>query len=420
MIDRSVIQVKGGKGGDGAISFRHEKFVPYGGPDGGDGGSGGSVIIRADSSVDSLQKFRHKRRYLAGDGKNGQGQKKHGGNGADAIITVPPGTIVSYQNAVEENGLVADLEKPGDAVVVARGGKGGAGNARFASAINQAPRIAQRGEPGEEKAVLLELRLIADVGIIGLPNAGKSTLLAAASAAHPEIASYPFTTREPVLGVVEAGKKTFVLAEIPGLIADAHLGRGLGHDFLRHSLRTRMLVHLVDGSSAAPVENMIQVNNELSLFDTALGKKPQLVAVNKLDLPEVAARQGEIKEAFRQAGVNVRLISAATGKGVDKLMAEVAAKLEQIGREREEEREVPRKVFRPQPRDASRIRKEGDIFVITVPGLERMMAARGVTAAELRAQLKNRLVRSGVIKELEKVGIRRGDKVRLGELEWEW
>jgi GTP-binding protein len=418
MIDRAVIYVRGGQGGDGAISFRREKFVPLGGPDGGDGGYGGNVIIKAELSVTSLREFRHKRTYRAGNGKNGQGQKKHGANGTDTVISVPVGTMVFYKDSESE--IVADLKRSGEHVIVAKGGRGGLGNTHYSSSINQAPQIAQRGESGEERNVILELRLIADVGIIGFPNVGKSTLLTAASAARPEIASYPFTTREPVLGVVEVSKRSFVLAEIPGLIEEAHLGRGLGHDFLRHSLRTRMLLHLVDGSSISPVDNMIKVNNELSLFDSALGRKPQLVAVNKIDLPDVAARQKEIKEAFRQAGVNILFISAATGRGVDRLMAEVAQKLEALQCEGKEEREVPRKVFRPQPRGRSKIMKEGDTFIITALGLDRLMAMKGVSKAELRAQLKQQLARAGVVKELEKAGIKRGDKVRCGELEWEW
>ncbi len=346
MIDKAVVYARAGKGGDGGISFRREKFVPFGGPDGGDGGKGGDVLIRVDPSVTTLREFRHRRTYRAENGKSGEGGKRHGAAGANVVISVPAGTVVFDKDSGE---VVADLQHPGEEVVVARGGRGGAGNARFASSTNQAPRIAQRGEPGEERALLLELRLIADAGIIGLPNAGKSTLLAAASRARPEIAGYPFTTREPVLGVVEVGLRSFVLAEIPGLIEDAHLGRGLGHDFLRHSLRTRVLLHLVDGSSATPVENMIKVNNELGLFDPALGRKPQLVAVNKIDLPEAAARKEEIGEAFRRAGVRVWFVSAATGEGVDTLMAAVAERLVEVEWAGEEERKLPEKVFRRSP-----------------------------------------------------------------------
>ena len=421
MLDRVEIALKAGDGGDGAISFRREKFVPYGGPDGGDGGKGSNVVIKAEPAVTSLWKFGQKRFYRAEDGKNGRGQKKHGKSGEDMILTVPVGTLVSHKTAVTDNALIADLELPGQQVIVARGGRGGLGNAHFSSSTNQAPRIAQRGETGEESAIILELRLIADVGIIGYPNVGKSTLLAAASAAKPEIASYPFTTREPILGVVEIGLQSLVLAEIPGLIEDAHLGRGLGHDFLRHSMRTKMLIHLIDGSSESPVEDMLWVNIELGLFDYALARKPQLVAVNKIDLPQVQTRLPEIKEAFSSAGINVLFVSAATGKDVAKLMAETMKMLNQVDAEKEAGKEVPRKVFRPQPK-VSRIsvRKEGDTFVVVAPALERLVAGEGVTSPELRWQLKRRLSRLGVTKTLEKAGIKAGDKVRCGTLEWEW
>jgi GTP-binding protein len=302
---------------------------------------------------------------------------------------------------------------------VARGGKGGWGNTHFASSTNQAPRIAQRGEAGEEKSLILELRLIADVGIIGYPNVGKSTLLAAASAAKPKIASYPFTTCEPVLGVVEVGQQSFVLAEIPGLIEDAHLGRGLGHDFLRHIMRTRMLIHLIDGNAESPVEDMRRVNNELGLFDSALRQKPQLVAVNKIDLPQVRARLTEIKEAFNRAGINVRFLSAATGEGVPELMAETMKMLSEVSPEKEAAMKVPPKVFRPQPRGVF-VHKEGDIFVVEVCGLERIVAEKGIATAQVRSQLKKQLDRLGVSRALQRAGIKPGDKVRCGSLELEW
>jgi GTP-binding protein len=270
MYDRVAIRVRAGKGGDGVVSFRQEKFVPFGGPDGGDGGDGGDVIIKAEGSVSSLRAFERRRFYKAANGEGGKGKKKHGKKGKNLILTVPVGTVILSKTQVGGKALMADLEEAGQQVVIARGGKGGWGNTRFVSATNQAPQIAQIGEIGEENSVILELRLIADVGVMGYPNVGKSTLLAACSAAKPKIASYPFTTREPILGAVEVGQRSFVLAEIPGLIDGAHLGRGLGHDFLRHVGRTKILIHLVDGSSASPVEDMIQVNNELSLYDSAL------------------------------------------------------------------------------------------------------------------------------------------------------
>ncbi len=421
MIDKLEIRVKAGDGGDGVVSFRREKFVPYGGPDGGDGGNGGSVIIRAEPAATSLRKYRYRKIYRAGDGRHGGGQRKHGRNGSDLILPVPPGTLVANKTVMSDNELITDLKEAGEQVVVVKGGRGGMGNAHFASSTHQTPRIAQRGEPGEERDIILEMRLIADVGIIGYPNAGKSTLLAEASAARPEIASYPFTTLEPILGAVEAGRQSFILAEIPGLIEDAHLGRGLGHEFLRHCLRTKILLHLIDGSHEAPVEDMIRVNNELVLYDSALAQKPQIVAVNKIDLPPVAVRQKEIEALFREAGIEAFFLSAATGKGVKELMAAVAEKLSQMEKSRAGLEEKPRKIFRPQPSDSGqRVSKEGETFVIKAPELERIVAMRGVTEGELRAQLKRQLSRAGIIRELEKAGIKPGDRVRCGTLEWGW
>ena len=331
------------------------------------------------------------------------------------------GTIALAKTRISSEALIADLEQLGQQAVVARGGRGGQGNTHFASSTNQAPQIAQRGEVGEEKSLILELRLIADVGIIGYPNVGKSTLLAAASAAKPKIASYPFTTLEPALGVAEVGQKSFVLAEIPGLIEGAHLGRGLGHDFLRHVMRTKILIHLIDGSSASPVEDMIRVNTELGLFDSALAQKPQLVVVNKIDLPQVRARLDEIRGALGDAGTLLLFVSAATGEGVTELMAEAMRMLNRVMAEVEASKKIPRTVFRPQPKDAGiGVSKEGDDFVVVAPELERIVARVDMTNPEVRRQLQRQLARLGVSKALEKAGVKPGDKVRCGNFEWEW
>lgn len=416
--DVAEIRVRAGDGGDGAISFRHEKFVPFGGPDGGDGGDGGSVIIESDVAITNLLGYRREASYKAEHGYDGQGSRKHGKRGRDLILRVPVGTLISDKGQDGVDVLIADLGQFGQRVVVTRGGKGGLGNVHFASSTNQAPRLAQKGEPGEEKTLLLELRLIADVGIIGYPNVGKSTLLAAASAAKPEIADYPFTTRAPVVGVVEVGPDTFVLAEIPGLIEGAHLGRGLGHDFLRHVTRTRMFLHIVDGSSLSPAEAMTGVNTELGLFDAALARKPQLVVVNKIDLPEVRARLAEIMESFRSIGVTPLAISAVTREGVAELMTHTWDALKQIGDTR---KEVPAKVFRPQPRGARvTVHKEGDTFVVKAPALERIIARSDVADAGVRWQLNQQIDRLGVGRALKKAGAIPGDKIRCGGLEWEW
>ena len=347
-MDRIDITVCGGSGGDGVISFRHEKYVPLGGPDGGDGGKGGSVYIVADRSATTLDYFKSKRRFKAMSGKNGGKQKKYGAKGDDLTIKVPPGTMV-FLKEDEEEMLLADLSQEGQKVLVAKGGRGGLGNVHFATSINQAPKTATKGEPGEEHHLVLDLKLIADVGIIGYPNAGKSTLLAAVSKARPKIADYPFTTREPAFGVVEVGMKTFVLAEIPGLLDGAHLGRGLGHEFLRHAERTKILLHLINGSSPTIIDNMNNLNMELALYKPEMAQKPQLVVVNKVDLPEVKARLPKIKRLFSSRGIKAFFVSAITGQGLPELMPEIISILEAV-EEKLAESEGPIAVFRPKPK----------------------------------------------------------------------
>jgi GTP-binding protein len=421
MFDRAQIWVKAGDGGDGVVAFHREKFIPYGGPDGGDGGRGGDVVIRASDAEDSLRKYRQKRLHRAENGRAGSGNKKHGKDGDKLVLTVPPGTLVSALEG-DEKVLIADLEKPGDEAVVARGGKGGWGNTHFTSSTNQAPKIAQKGEPGEEKPVVLDMRLIADVGIIGYPNAGKSTLLAAASAARPKVADYPFTTLEPVLGVVEVGRECFIMAEIPGLIAGAHLGRGLGHDFLRHALRTKILIHLLNGTAASPIDDMLKVNEELALFEMTLARKRQLVVINKNDLPEVQERLAVIKTELAGAGIKAYDISAATGQGVNALMKEAWKVLkEESAGEKAIDAEPPVKVFRPQPREERvKVNKVGEEFIVSAPSLERIKGGAGVRPDDLRWQLNYQFKRLGIDKALEKAGVKAGDKVRCGELTWEW
>jgi GTPase len=419
MYDKAEIIVKAGDGGDGAVSFRHEKYVPFGGPDGGDGGSGGNVVVRAAGGLDSLRQYRQRRVYRAENGHRGAGSRKHGRDGPGLVIEVPPGTIVTVVTD-EGEALLADLDEIGAEVTAAGGGKGGRGNTHYANSTNQAPKIAQRGEKGEELVLRLEMRLIADVGIIGYPNAGKSTLLGAASAARPKIASYPFTTLEPVLGMVAVGEESFVMAEIPGLIEGAHLGRGLGHEFLRHALRTRVLLHLVDGSSASPIEDMLRVNEEIALFDPTLGSKVQIIAVNKIDLPEVHERLGGLKRELAGAGIRAYYISAATGQGVPGLMAETLKLLQKVAPEKPST-PAPLKVFRPQPAGArfTVSRADGE-FVIIAPDLERLTGGPNVSQDELRWQLNYQLKRLGVSRALVKAGAKPGNRVRLGGMTWEW
>ncbi|MCJ7769650.1 MAG: GTPase ObgE [Dehalococcoidales bacterium] len=421
MFDKAEITVIAGRGGSGVVSFRREKFIPLGGPDGGDGGNGGNVVIRADNNTTSLVYFQYRSVYRAGDGGNGRSQKKHGKNGDDLVLVVPVGVTVLSRAQLGGDTEVCDLTEPDQQVVVVAGGRGGLGNIHFTSSTNQAPCIAQKGEDGEKKELVLELKLIADVGVIGYPNAGKSSLLASASAAKPKIANYPFTTLEPVMGFVEVGQKSFIMAEIPGLIAGAHLGRGLGHDFLRHILRTQVLIHLVDGGSKSPVEDMTGVNAELGLFDSALVWKQQIVAINKIDLPDVRTRITELKEAFGDIGINPLFVSAITGEGVPALMAKALEVLESVTAQRVADSEVPAKVFRPKPKGGNiRVYMEGETFVVQAPGLERIIAGSNLTDPEARRQLNHQLGRPLVKKALEKAGVKPGDKVRCGALEWRW
>jgi GTP-binding protein len=385
MFDITEIKVLAGRGGDGAITFRREKFVPFGGPDGGDGGKGGDIIIQADPAVMNLWGFKKKQLYKGDNGGAGAAQKKHGRNGDPLILKVPEGTIVYEKSSSGTDELLGDLEKEGDQVIVAQGGRGGLGNVHFASSTNQTPRLAQSGALGEEKVLALELKLIADVGIIGYPNVGKSSLLSLATAAKPEIANYPFTTREPIVGVVGVRYENFVLAEIPGLIDGAHLGRGLGHDFLRHSMRTRLLIHLIDGTAESPLDNMIKVNNELSLFDSQLARKPQIVVINKIDLPEVQDKKKEIKKSFREADIDVHFISALSGEGIPELMKTVNDLLK--ASEILNQEPAPR-VFHPLPRHKQvSITREDDVFVVNEPELERIVSRVDMSDPTIQGQV---------------------------------
>ena len=420
MFDKAEIRVRAGNGGDGAVTFRREKFAPLGGPDGGNGGNGGDVIVAADPSLASLRLFKRNQLYRAGDGGSGKGQKKKGKQGNDLVLKLPIGTVV-WSQSEGGNEMIADLSVARQEQVIARGGKGGWGNVHFATSTNQAPRIAQKGEHGQEKSLVLELRLIADVGIIGFPNVGKSSLLACASKAKPKIANYPFTTLEPELGVVELGARSFVLAEIPGLIEGAHAGKGLGSEFLRHALRTKVLIHLVDGTSVSPVDDMVRVNTELRLFDGGLAAKPQLIAVNKIDLPEVQQKVAEIKTIFAQGGLPVFFVSAATGEGVTTLMNEAHRVLQQLASEEaQEESARPEAVLRPLPRRAPGVHKDGDVFVIDSLEIERVVARVDVNDPEVMRQVRGLIDKSGVGRALIRSGIQSGDKVRAGESEWQW
>jgi len=330
-VDEVNIQVRAGDGGRGCVSFRREKFVPMGGPDGGDGGDGGDVWFRVDSELGTLLDFRYKVHYKAESGGHGMGKKMHGKGGEDLIIRVPPGTLV---HDAETGELLADLTEPDQQVLLLKGGMGGRGNARFVSSTNRAPRHAQPGTPGEERSLHLELKLLADVGLVGMPNAGKSTLISAVSAARPKIADYPFTTLVPNLGVVRyGGYKTFVMADIPGLIKGASEGHGLGTRFLKHVERTDLFLHLVDLSdlqSGDPLENFEMINRELLRHKPELLDKTQLVVLTKIDITEVRARMAEVLPYFSSRGYRVFPISAVTGEGVKELVTAVSGELERM------------------------------------------------------------------------------------------
>jgi GTP-binding protein len=419
MIDRVVIRVQAGRGGDGAVSFRREKYVPKGGPDGGDGGRGGNVILEVDERLSTLAHFRRRRVYRADDGGAGSGAKKHGANGGDLVVGVPAGTVVRRVDG-HEGEIIADLTGADQRVVVAKGGRGGRGNARFATSTNQAPRIAEKGESGEELELQLDLKLISDVGIIGLPNAGKSTLLRTVSAARPKVADYPFTTLEPVLGVVERGYATVVVADIPGLIAGAHEGVGLGLEFLRHVERTRVLVHLVDGTRASPLEDIGAINAELASYSEELARKRQVVAVNKLDIPQVRRRQEAIRSALAKGGIEPMFISAATGEGVDALLDRVMAVVTEE-RAMASEQVVARPVIELQPREPRFvIRQVNGMFAVEGALAERMVRRLTGDRRETQAEIRRRLTRMGVAAALRRAGVRPGDRIRVAGLEMEW
>lgn len=339
-IDEVKIRVMAGDGGRGCVSFRREKFVPRGGPNGGDGGGGGDVVAIADPQLTTLLDLRYQKQYKAGRGQHGMGKDRHGKRGDDRIIKVPVGTIIRDAGTAE---LLGDLKSPGEQVIVAAGGRGGKGNAHFVSSTHRSPRFAQPGEPGEDRQLAIELRLLADVGIIGLPNAGKSTLISVISAVRPKIADYPFTTLVPNLGVVGyRDGRSFVVADIPGLIEGAHLGQGLGHKFLRHVTRTSVIIHLLDAArinQKDPLADWKTVNRELALFDPELMEKPQIVVANKMDIPEARSNR-ELLEKLPKQYQPVFAISAATGEGVRALVQKIGALLDELRRRKEETRDA--------------------------------------------------------------------------------
>jgi GTPase len=417
-VDQIVIQVRGGDGGDGCVSFRREKYVPLGGPNGGNGGAGGDVYLRVDPHQNTLIRFAHQRRFDAESGENGQGSGKQGAGGADLYVDVPPGCIV---RDVASGDVLGDLTEPGQTLLVAKGGRGGRGNEAFKSPTRQAPRFAEKGAPGERRRIELELRLLADVGLVGKPNAGKSTLLSRISAARPKIADYPFTTLEPHLGVVQVDDvHSFVAADIPGLIEGAHEGAGLGHEFLRHVRRTRLLVHLLDGMSMDPVRDYEEISQELAAYDQDLAAKPQIVVVTKQDLPDSREMLPLVREALGDQVPEILGISAVSGDGINELLHRIVGELAELS---EEDAHEPLYVFRPAEKDvrAFEIKDLGEGFYRVVgEEIERLAAMTDWSNQEAIERFERVLVARGISEALEKAGVTFGDTVRIGNYELEW
>jgi GTP-binding protein len=425
--DEAKIYVRSGDGGDGCVAFRREKYIPHGGPAGGDGGKGGEVVLAVSSHLNTLYYFSRKRHFKAGRGQHGRGKNQTGANGADVIVEVPPGTVVRNADTGE---LLADLTQPGQNFIAARGGRGGRGNARFASSTNQAPRMAERGEPGEERWLELELKVLADVGLVGLPNAGKSTLLAAVSAARPKIADYPFTTLQPNLGVVVLDDYTsIVLADIPGLIDGASQGAGLGHEFLRHIERTRLLIHLLDGAGEDPLEAFEAINAELAAFDErmgtdtsgpSLGTKPQIVAFNKVDLPDAQALWPLVRDELRGRGYEVMEVSGLARQGTRELIQRAAQRLAELPPP-ETSTAVETPVLRPDlEEDHFTVEQEGNSWRVRGRRIERLARTTRWDLHEAVSRFQKTLERMGITRALEEAGVQVGDMVFIGEIELEW
>ena len=452
-VDEAKIYVKGGDGGNGAVAFRREKYVPLGGPAGGDGGRGGDVILEVDEGLRTLVDFRFRRHFKAERGEHGQGKNRHGRDGRDLVLKVPPGTIV-YDATTGER--LADLTRPGQRFVVARGGRGGRGNTRFATHANPAPRIAEKGEPGEERWVRLELRLLADVGLVGFPNAGKSSLLSAVTRANPEVAPYPFTTLTPLLGVVRLEEgRSFVIADLPGIIEGAHAGAGLGHRFLRHISRTRLLLLVLDMAATEgrdPYEDYRTLRKELELYHPELARRPYFVVANKMDLPEAEEHLERFRARLAESGEDVFVypISAVTHAGLDELLLAVERALRELpspldlpeerlrdegdvwGEEDWEEDALPptseegrAREGASLEREATRdeegfvITREGDTFVVYAPRLLRLIERFGLESDEALLRVQREMQRMRLEEALRARGATSGTPVRIGPYEFE-
>ncbi len=415
-LDRARIKVRGGTGGKGVISFRREAHVPRGGPDGGDGGRGGDLVLRADPQLASLGDFAYTHEFAATDGAAGEGSNKSGKAGKDRIVRVPAGTTVRDVATGDE---VADLLADGAEIIGARGGSGGRGNARFVTSTRRAPRIAMNGQQGEERELELELKLIADVGLAGLPNAGKSSLLAALTRARPKIAAYPFTTLTPNLGVARLDDRELVIADIPGLIEGASQGAGLGEEFLRHIERTRLVVHVVDASQEDPLADIATIDAELEAYGHGLRERPELIALNKIDLAEARDKVPALVETLEARGREAVAISAATGEGLARLAKRLFLL---VGPRPAPDAAAPaerRIVFKGSARDVS-VLKEGPSYRVRSDRIERLAAGIDWDSGDASAYFHRMLQRNGVEKQLRQLGVKEGDTVKIGALELEW
>ncbi|GAV15382.1 GTPase ObgE [Paenibacillus sp. NAIST15-1] len=429
-VDKTRIYVKGGDGGDGIVSYRREKYVPMGGPAGGDGGHGGDVIFRVDEGLRTLVDFRYQKHFKADRGEKGRNKSRHGANAEDMIVRVPPGTVVIDDDTKE---VIADLTRQGQEVVIAKGGRGGRGNIRFATANNPAPELAEHGEEGQERWVILELKVMADVGLVGFPSVGKSTLLSVVSAAQPKIGAYHFTTITPNLGMVDVGEgRSFVMADLPGLIEGAHTGIGLGHEFLRHVERTRIIVHVVDMAGMEgrdPFDDWVKINEELKLYNEKLSERPQIIAANKMDMPEAEENLAVFREKVREmtgSDIEIMPISSLTRQGIQELLYRAMELLEQLpdAPEVEEVAEVDeRKIYRFEKtrRDSEfTIRRENDTFVVESEAVENMLKRMQMNSHDAILRFARTLRHMGIDEALRKRGAVDGTIVRIADFEFEF
>jgi GTP-binding protein len=419
-IDRAKIAIKAGNGGDGMSSFRREKYAPQGGPDGGDGGRGGDIVMIVDRNMNTLLDFRYKKKFKAEKGGDGQDSNKFGRNAETVFVKVPTGTLVFDDESGE---LLADLVEEGQKAVVAKGGRGGRGNARFPNSVNRAPTFAEHGEPGEERMLRLELKLLADVGLVGYPSVGKSSLIATVSAARPDIAAYHFTTLTPVLGIIKIDDQTnFVMADIPGLIEGAHEGKGLGYEFLRHIERTRLIIHVLDVSGMEgrdPLEDYRKINTELAAYNERLAGRPQIVAANKMDLPDARDNYPAIAAALQAEGREVFPISAATGEGVKLLIQRAAELLATLPKEDVET--APIFVPAEDQKDIFTIRRDDSgAFIVEGKNIEKLVAMTRFSDEESLRRFQNILRRNGIEQALRDRGVKEGDTVRIREMEFDF